>query len=391
MGKLADRAATLSFESLSALWKDIAMETPEAQAPVVLPEWLEWETVDFDNDEVGKDVYELLAQHYAEGSKDLLRVDYTLNFLKWALKPPGHKPEWHVGIRVKTPQDDFQPRQFVGFISAIPRNITVRDYTAVMAEVNFLCVNRDLRSSHLTPALIGEITRRVHLHGVWQGVFAVGVDIPGQVASAMFHHRPLNLEKLGEDGLPSLTSERIDNPALHYALPETTMMPGLRPMEEKDVTQVTALLNGYLQSGKFDLYPRFDEVEIKHWLCPPGDLGVTEGINAFVIEDGGTVTDLCSFTFLPATIMPHTEENGVKIATSYWNVATTVPLTDLIQDLLILAKQRGVDIFNALEAMENKTFLEERKFRPGVSYLHYFVNNFQCALIPADRLALILH
>ena len=28
------------------------------------------------------------------------RFDYSPSFLRWALSPPGFKPEWHVGVRV---------------------------------------------------------------------------------------------------------------------------------------------------------------------------------------------------------------------------------------------------------------------------------------------------
>lgn len=39
------------------------------------------------------------------------RFKYTSEFLQWALQPPGYKPEWHVGVRVKANQ------KLVGFIT----------------------------------------------------------------------------------------------------------------------------------------------------------------------------------------------------------------------------------------------------------------------------------
>ena len=36
-----------------------------------------------------------------------------------------------------------------------------------MTEINFLCVNKKLRSKRLTPVLIKEITRRVHIKDMW--------------------------------------------------------------------------------------------------------------------------------------------------------------------------------------------------------------------------------
>ena len=39
-----------------------------------------------------------------------------------------------------------------------------------MAEINFLCVSKSLRSKRLAPVLIKEVTRRVNLRNMWQAV-----------------------------------------------------------------------------------------------------------------------------------------------------------------------------------------------------------------------------
>jgi glycylpeptide N-tetradecanoyltransferase len=36
-----------------------------------------------------------------------------------------------------------------------------------MAEINFLCVHKKLRTKRLAPVMIKEITRRVNLQNVW--------------------------------------------------------------------------------------------------------------------------------------------------------------------------------------------------------------------------------
>lgn len=84
---------------------------------------------------------------------DALLIDgysfnYSKNFLKWALQPPGYKEEWHIGVRVST------NKKLVGFITAIPATIRVRDKSAPMVEINFLCVHKKLRAKRLAPVLI---------------------------------------------------------------------------------------------------------------------------------------------------------------------------------------------------------------------------------------------
>lgn len=73
-----------------------------------------------------------------------------------------------------------------------------------MAEVNYLCVHKKLRTKRLAPVLIKEITRRVNLTNVWQAVYTAGVVIPKPITTACYYHRSLNTKKLVEVGFNSL-------------------------------------------------------------------------------------------------------------------------------------------------------------------------------------------
>lgn len=42
-----------------------------------------------------------------------------------------------------------------------------------------------------------------------------------------------------------------------------------------------------------------------------------------------------------------------------------------MKEALILAKQKDVDVVNALDLMENEEFLKDLKFGPGDGTLHY--------------------
>jgi glycylpeptide N-tetradecanoyltransferase len=102
-------------------------------------------------------------------------------FLKWALQPPGYKKEWHVGVRSATTATMF------GFITGIPVDVHLTpEYKTMMAEINFLCVHKQLRSKRLAPVLIKEITRRVNLENMWQAVYTAGVELPKPVSTAQY-------------------------------------------------------------------------------------------------------------------------------------------------------------------------------------------------------------
>lgn len=76
------------------------------------------------------------------------RFNYSKEFLKWALHPPGYTKEWHVAIRVKTTQ------KLVAFISAVPSLTRVREERVSLVDINFLCIHKKLRSKRLAPVLI---------------------------------------------------------------------------------------------------------------------------------------------------------------------------------------------------------------------------------------------
>jgi glycylpeptide N-tetradecanoyltransferase len=76
-------------------------------------------------------------------------------------------------------------------------------------------------------------------------------------------------------------------------------------------------------------------------------------INSFVVENVATITDFFSFYSLPSTILKHEVHKELRVAYSYYNVSTTNRLKEGMEDMLIVAKEMGYDVFNALDVMEN--------------------------------------
>ncbi len=101
--------------------------------------------------------------------------------MKWALHPPGYKKDWIVGVRTSA-----APHTLYGFITGIPVHVHVYDHDMMMAEINFLCVHRSLRSKRLAPVLIKEITRRVNLCDIWQAVYTAGIELPKPVSESKY-------------------------------------------------------------------------------------------------------------------------------------------------------------------------------------------------------------
>lgn len=350
------------------------------QDPYNMPKGFIWSDIDLNDPKQAEELYELLTKNYVEDDDNMFRFDYSLNFLVWALKPPGYRSNWHVGVR------NEKNNKLMAFISAVPAKVRVYDQTMKMAEVNFLCVHKKLRAKRLAPVLIKEVTRRVNLTNTWQAVYTAGVVLPRPVAQCRYFHRSLNPKKLIEVGFsrlaPRMTMART---VKMYRLPENPLIPGFRQMASKDVPAVTKLLKEYHQ--KFKLVPLLNQEEVAHLILP------REGVlNSYVVEDPTThqVTDFCSFYHLPSTIIGNEKHKSLNAAYSFYNVATSVSLENLMQDCLIMARKDNFDVFNALNLMDNRDFLSNLKFGIGDGELQYYLYNWKCPRMEPQDVGIVL-
>ena len=361
--------------------RDVSEIRPE---PYSMPSGFHWSNVNMSDPVQALELYNLLSQNYVEDDDELFRFDYSIDFLSWALQPPEFDPNFIFGVRT----DGTHPK-LVAFISGVPTTIQIHDHTVRVVEINFLCVHKKLRSKRLAPVLIKEITRRVNLTGIFQAVYTAGTVLPVPISSARYYHRNLNPKKLVDVGF-SRIGHRMTMARMVklYKVSETPSNVGLRPMIEKDVPSVHVLLNQYL--SKFSLKILFSLDEIRHWLLPRDNV-----INTYVIcNSDHVVTDMISFYHLPSNILRHTETK-LYAAYSFYNVATTVPYTQLMKDALILAKHTcNSDVYNALNLMDNNDeIFKELKFGIGDGTLQYYIYNWALATnqtITSNQLGIVL-
>lgn len=356
-----------------------ATKTPEdvPDSPLPLLGDFEWSTIDVESSSDLDEVYTLLYEHYVEDQDATFRFKYLHDFFKWALKPPGWRKDWHVGVRVKT------TGKLVAFIAAVPvtLQLTRSDNTIASVEINFLCIHKKLRSKRLTPVLIKEITRRVNKQNIWQALYTAGIVLPSPLASCRYTHRPLNWSKLHDVGFSHLPVDRTKaSMVANYALPNATKTPGLRRMEMADLDSVHELLHRFQK--RFDLVQIFTKNELAHWLLG-GEYG-SDVIKTYVVEQEGKITDFFLYYLLPFTVLNHPTHNELGIAYLYYYASESAEtdgyaqrLNALITDALITAKQFDVDVFNALTCQDNPLFIKEAKFGSGDGLLNYYLFNYR--------------
>lgn len=354
------------------------------RTPAPLPEGYEWVELDLTDEDELKEVHNLLNLHYVEDDNASFRFSYSKSFLDWALKAPGWRKSWHVGVRAKGKNNVL-----VASIFGIPTKLRVREKLVDVVEINYLCVHKKLRAKRLTPVLIKEITRRCNIEGIFQAIYTGGSILPTPVSTCRYFHRPLQWMKLYEVGFSPLPPKMTPSMMVkRNRVPEKPKTQGWREMEEKDIDNVLDLLAKYLK--RFDLIQDFTREEVEHWflnrITDPSDRVVW----TYVVDDGkGSLSDMASFYDLESTILGEASSKHPKIkaAYSYYYASTTAfeagekglkeRLTGLMEDCLVEAKNAGFDVFNALTLLDNPLILEDLKFGAGDGFLHYYLYNWR--------------
>lgn len=370
------------LESLGDQGEPFEMKTVEdvQKSPYPLISSFEWSQIDVTSDSELEEVYRLLNENYVEDTEAMFRFDYSREFLRWALLPPGWKPSWHIGVRV------ISNGKLVAFISAIPATASVHKSVMDLVEINFLCVHKRLRSKRLAPVLIREITRRVNLCGIWQAAYTAGAVLPRPVSSSRYYHRSLNPKKLIEVGFSRLQPRMTMARTIKLnTVKSATMVPGIRLMRESDVPAACAIFMKYM--AHFHMHVNVTDDDFRHWYLP------REGVvYTYVVEnpESNQLTDLVSFYSLPSSVIKHPVHNMLHAAYTFCVAALETSTVDLMRDALIFAHQNGFDVFNALDLANHDQFLKELKFHVGDGELNYYLYNWKCRPIDKEKNALVL-
>lgn len=61
-----------------------------------------------------------------------------------------------------------------------------------------------------------------------------------------------------------------------------------------------------------------------------------------------------------------------------------------MRDLLILSRNEGADVFNALDLMENSKVFNSLQFGAGDGWLQYYVYNWKCPTMQSSDVGIVL-
>lgn len=337
-----------------------------------LPDGFKWVDLDVRNKENSEKVSNFLIDNYLEDKDGEFSLYYSSEFLEWALITPNYDPELMLGVETDS-------GILIGFISGIFNEIQLNQHKLKVAEINFLCVHKKMRNKRLTPKLIDEITRRIKLKGVDKAIYTAVNYLPSPFSTVRFYHRALNIDKLLETNFTSFDKNaNLDNIKLSLNLPDNPRSKNFVKLEEKYFDQTFNLLNKYLE--RYQCHPIFTKNEFIHKFN-------NKFVTAYVLlDDNDNVLDFISYYKLPSKVIK-SKNKFIKTGYLYYYTSDIETVYRLLGDILIIAKNEGMDVFNALNIMEHGKILNDLKFQEGTGKLHYYMYNWKCQNISSSSVA----
>ena len=295
----------------------------------VLPDGYEWDSCYLE------ELCMFLKKYYIRDS--LYAFDYPLELLKLAIDE-----KFVISIR------NSETKIMHGCITGVPSMVNVNGTSLKMIQINFLCIDNDSRSKGFAPLLINEISRRAREHNIRQAVYTIVKRVSPPLTEVRYWHRLINVKKLNSIGFSK--AREIPNLVLGSS--------SFREMTKKDIPRVTRMLQKHLR--QFKLYLEIDEKYVENWLLPRKDVMYS------YISD--TTDQFLSFYSIPYV---HVESGSVvKQAYTFYNVG------NCLKDAIIMARNRGFDVYNCTDIGVDEEELVKHKFVKGTGTNNYYLYNW---------------
>jgi len=341
-----------------------------------LPPDFEWCTFDLSNKDECTLVATFLDKYYVEDSEHTFRLHYTSDFIQWIYD--NQSKNIAIGVRVR------KNNMIVGFICGKLTKVQVNKNKLDLIEVNLLCIHPHIRNKKLAPVLIKELTRRFNLLGYSKALYTSSNYLPTPVLTANYYHKAINVQILHDTGFIKLDKKTIlKNVKKAHKLPETFTLNGFKKMELKHLDQMYDLFNTYMD--KYNLHPIFTKDEFSKLFYN------NKFVVCYVIEnEDGNVTDFASYYIMQSRVLKNNEKHEfIRQANLYYYTSLNETPYTIVRNLLIVARNTGIDVFNATDIMENATIVRELGFEPGTGLSNYYLYNwkikslktFQCSLL----------
>lgn len=333
-----------------------------------LPKEFKWDVITDYSELTG-----FLNKYYVEDSKNQFRLNYQNKMMEFI-----YNNTTNVLLCVRLVTNNVIVATICGKVVKTQINKNKVDNV----EINFLCVHPKLRNKKLTPVLVSEIQRRFTLLGFQEGMFVSRNIIPTPVITAKYYHKIINPKVLVETGFIRLDqSTNLKNVKNSHKMPDNFYNKNFKKATENHIDQMFDLFQQYM--SKYNMHPIYTIDEFKNHF-------MNENVTCYVIEKDNKVVDFISYITMQTEVLQNNSKyKFIRRAYLYYYTATNETLYSLLKDMLIVARNSSIDVFDALDIMENTSALTDLGFDEGTGISNYYlynrkiknIKNIQCAKV----------
>lgn len=331
---------------------------------------MEYEFCDMDlaNTDDINNVYDFLSKNYYLHDDEFM-LTYSVDQIRWIFSltdVTGDNRYFCFAYVIKN------TKIIVGFILGVFVKFVINDEEKKMTEVSLLCAHNKLRKKNFAKIIVDEYVRRYSLCYYPEAIYIGSRLLPPphtQIGRSKYYHRPLSLPILLECEFTSYEPYRSKKEKI-AALRLNANYKNLYELTLNDVSEACEMLMKYLK--RFKLYPLYDTVHFINTFCN------NNFVKCFVYKTkpDGPILDIISYYLLPLTKLSDNAPKAINTAYLFYYSNNNGYLTDMVRNLMIKLRNEQYHLFNALNIMENGTFLDELKFEDGTGEPYYFIYNY---------------
>lgn len=351
---------------------------------IILPNSMKWIFIDMKDDNILNSVVDFLKLYYINDIKNKFKLDYTIEFLKWAIGEDGFM------IAIVSKINNI----ICGVVGASIRKITVFDKTEKFGIVNFLCAHPIYIKKKIAFTLIDEIIRRIVKYGINRGCFTTERCVPTPITVMRYYYRPINYIKLQKHGFTYIEGnpEIIQN---KFMIKDSISKDYIQMQEEHILESLKLYI---LFMSRFNIYCNYTEQEFKNILLD------NKFVKSYVIMNDNKVIDFVSYYELSYFM----DDSIDKINAGYLflHSCNNISIDEIIENLLKLMKYNNIDILNITDNMlmseviltkvfkndensdnEDCEKVYEHKFLKRNKKLHFNFFNWRCPEITPKQIS----
>lgn len=296
-----------------------------------------------------------LNDHYYEGEN--FRIKINDKQLRWMLSS-----DYTLCLGLKNGDD------LVGCICGMETNMRVHVKQFKMIDVLFLCLNNDFRGKKLTSLLVNEFIRVCNLSGYQYGYFHSKKEVGYSMTQTTNYNRALNIVPLIESGFMSVPKDvKIKDVDLRLQLPNNPINgEKFIKMEESHIDQAYNLYTQYV--NKYKAYRIFTKDQFKNRFFD------NKFMTTYVlVNDNNDVRDFIAYYKQTIHINKKVKYDCIRNAVLYFYTSKSETSYRLIKDMLIIAKNEGIDLFTMNDSLENEFILHELFFDKSPNTYHHYL------------------